>query len=621
MSKRQLPPDRVSSYFRAESGVLAVITVTGLLYNIGLVAGPWFEGQMTEALARILLGGGSFSTMVSLAAGYIAVVAAVQGLRFLKRFYVRRFANKVNRRMKRVLYGALVRSDRGDLEREGAGTVLTKAISDVDDCAEGMRKFTTEVFDTGVALAAYAGMLLWYDWRLALLCMLFPPISYMTSEKMKKKIQRTGAAYKEQSGALSAATLDRAENAITYRVFGREKERQNAYEENLSAYEKSAVRANIWNTAMPPVYRVISMAGVLFILYFGQKNVLGTGWRAWGIAAFTTFLSCFVKLSVKSSSAAKLFNAVHKAQVSWNRIKPLLTRKDERTAIEDQTAENHARECKEKNDTVPAGKTETTVQKIQISHLNFAYPDGKKILDDICLSAEKGQIIGITGAVACGKSTLGKVFLCEYPYEGQILVDGTDLQAMDEADRTKRIGYLGHDPELFFDSVENNILLGEKKEADDYLKAVCMEREVAEMEDGKQTAVGNGGVRLSGGQAKRLALARTLCHKKPVLILDDPFSALDKNTEKQIFANLKQQTKDNIVFLISHRLYLFPQMNQVIWMEDGKAVAGTHEEILEKIPEYRSLYETQSDERENAKVETENRKTVSEHTEERRSGR
>ena len=446
-------------------------------------------------------------------------------------------------------------------------------------------------------------------------------IGEATAEKMKKMIQRTGAAYKEQSGALSAATLDRAENAITYRVFGREKERQNAYEENLSAYEKAAVRANIWNTAMPPVYRVISMAGVLFILYFGQKNVLGTGWRAWGIAAFTTFLSCFVKLSVKSSSAAKLFNAVHKAQVSWNRIKPLLTRKDERTVIEDQTAENHARECREKNDTVPTGKTETTVQKIQISHLNFAYPDGKKILDDICLYAEKGQIIGITGAVACGKSTLGKVFLCEYPYEGQILVDGTDLQAMDEADRTKRIGYLGHDPELFFDSVENNILLGEKKEADDYLKAVCMEQEVAEMEDGKQTAVGNGGVRLSGGQAKRLALARTLCHKKPVLILDDPFSALDKNTEKQIFANLKQQTKDNIVFLISHRLYLFPQMNQVIWMEDGKAVAGTHEEILEKIPEYRSLYETQSDERENAKVETENRKTVSEHTEERRSGR
>ena len=325
----------------------------------------------------------------------------------------------------------------------------------------------------------------------------------------------------------------RAENAITYRVFGREKERQNAYEENLSAYEKSAVRANIWNTAMPPVYRVISMAGVLFILYFGQKNVLGTGWRAWGIAAFTTFLSCFVKLSVKSSSAAKLFNAVHKAQVSWNRIKPLLTRKDERTAIEDQTAQNHARECKEKNDTVPAGKTETTVQKIQISHLNFAYPDGKKILDDICLSAEKGQIIGITGAVACGKSTLGKVFCVNILMRDRFLWTAQICRPWTR--QTARSGSVISDMiRSCFLTVWKIIFCSVTKEADDYLKAVCMEQEVAEMEDGKQTAVGNGGVRLSGGQTKRLALARTLCHKKPVLILDDPFSALDKNTEKQI---------------------------------------------------------------------------------------
>lgn len=109
-----------------------------------------------------------------------------------------------------------------------------------------------EIFDTGVALAAYAVMLLCYDWRLALLSMLFPPISYITAEKMKKMIQRTGAAYKKQSGLLSAATLDRAQNAITYRVFGCEKERQEAYEADLTAYEKSAIKANIWNTAMPP---------------------------------------------------------------------------------------------------------------------------------------------------------------------------------------------------------------------------------------------------------------------------------------------------------------------------------------------------------------------------------
>ena len=472
---------------------------------------------------------------------------------------------------------------------------MTKAILDVDDCVEGMRKFTTEIFDTGVALAAYAGMLLWYDFRLALLCMIFPPISYMTAEKMKKMIQRTGAAYKEQSGYLSTATLDRAENAITYRVFGCEENRREAYEKNLTSYEKSAVKANIWNSIMPPLYRIISMAGVLFILYFGQKNVLGTGWSTWTIASFTTFLACFVKLSVKSSSAAKLFNAVHKAQVSWKRIKPLLTKQEESTQSEKNVSAKHAEETLSQMELSRLEMAQSeircrSVEQLQIRHLNFAYPDGKQILKDISFQAEKGQMIGITGPVACGKSTLGKVFLCEYPYEGQILVDGEELQNMTPSQRTSIIGYLGHDPELFNDSVENNVLMGEKKNPEDFLKMVCMDEEVKEMDDGIQTLVGNGGVRLSGGQGKRLALARTLCHKKSVLILDDPFSALDKSTERQIFANLKEQSRESIVLLISHRLYLFPQMDQIIWMEDGKTVVGTHEELLVKVPEYQKLF-------------------------------
>ena len=266
-------PDRILSYFKAEWQVLLAVTISGLIYNVGLLAGPWFEGKMTGCLVDILRGAGQFGDMLILVLSYVAVIVIVQSSRYIKRFYVRRFANNVNRRMKEILYGRLVRKSRASLKEEGEGNVMTKAILDVDDCVEGMRKFTTEIFDTGVALAAYAGMLLWYDWRLALLCMLFPPISYMTAEKMKKMIQRTGAAYKEQSGALSAATLDRAENAITYRVFGREKERQNAYEENLSAYEKAAVRANIWNTAMPPVYRVISRCAVHFV--FRTEKCIG----------------------------------------------------------------------------------------------------------------------------------------------------------------------------------------------------------------------------------------------------------------------------------------------------------------------------------------------------------
>ncbi len=571
MTKKSFQPDRILSYFRMEWFSLLLVTVSGLIYNLGLMAGPWFEGKMTGCLVGILEGTGTFSNMLTLVIGYVIAIGVVQGARYLKRFYVRRFANNVNRSMKGILYGNLVEKSRKELEEEGAGSIMTKAILDVDDCAEGMRKFTTEIFDTGVALAAYAGMLLYYDWRLAILCMLLPPISYTVAEKMKCIIQRTGAAYKIQSGILSSATLDCASNAITYRVFGCETQRKEAYEENLDAYEKSAVRANIWNAALPPIYKVISMAGCLFILYFGGRNVLGSGWKAWDVAAFTTFLSCFTKLSTKSSSAAKLFNAVHKAQVSWKRIRPLMK----------ETAVSEASDAQQ-----PGALT--------VSQLSFSYPNGKAVFDHLSFSAQPGEIIGITGPVACGKSTLGKVFLCEYPYHGSIQFHGQELGDMARTERTGIVGYLGHDPELFNDTVSNNILMGDSQcDVQRQLKMVCLDEEVRNMEEGTDTLVGSSGIRLSGGQAQRLSLARTLCHMRPVLVLDDPFSALDRSTEEQIFTNLKAETSRSIVLLISHRLYLFPKMDQIIWMGSGTPIVGTHQELMDTVPEYAALFHAQ----------------------------
>lgn len=202
MKDESFRPNRVLSYFQEEWKTLFFVAVSGLIYNLGLLAGPWFEGKMTGKLVDLLSGTGTFHQMLMLVTAYVVSIGIVQVSRYFKRFYVRRFANNVNRHMKQILYGTLVRKNRLELEAEGTGNVLTKAILDVDDCVEGMRKFTTEIFDTGVALLAYACMLLWYDWKLALLCMIFPPISYVIAEKMKVMVQKTGAAYKVQSGAL-----------------------------------------------------------------------------------------------------------------------------------------------------------------------------------------------------------------------------------------------------------------------------------------------------------------------------------------------------------------------------------------------------------------------------------
>ena len=568
---RAFQPDSIAAYFRLEWLPLTLITLSGLAYNVGLLAGPWFEGRLAQCLADILGGNETAAAMTALTAGYILVTLLVQAARFIKRFYVRRFANNINRRMKGVLYANLVRQSRGALEKQGVGELMTKAISDVDDCAEGIRKFTTEVFDTGVALAGYIVMLFAYDRHLALLCMIFPPISYICAEKMKKPVQRAGAAYKKAAAALSAATLDRAKNTVTYRVYGCEDAQEARYEAALDGYEQAAVRANVWQAALPPLYLAASNLSVLFILWFGAKNVLGKGWRAWDIAAFTTFLSCFMKTAVKSSKAAKLFNAVQRAEVSWKRIRPMM----KTPRVLEPLA-------------IPAA------QRVEVSGLSFCYDGGAPIFEGVSFSAQPGDIIGVTGPVACGKSTLGRVFLGERPYGGSVRIGGRELSELSPREAASTVGYLGHDPELWNDTVEENVLCGEAGDAMRFLALTALDGEVRAMERGLQTVVGSGGVRLSGGQAQRLALARTLAHPRPVLVLDDPFSALDRQTEDEVFARLKACAQDRIVILISHRLYHFPELRQIVFMQGGKADVGTHEALCASVPAYRALYESQT---------------------------
>lgn len=559
--------NQIGYYFRREKWILFIVMVTGILYNAGMVAGPWFEGQMVQYLCDILGGNRQAMEMVTLVICYVLTCLVVQFMRYLKRLYVRKFANHISKRMKMTLYRNLLHRKRAELE--GAGVMMTKIISDADACVEGMRKFTTEIFDTGVVMIAYLVMLLFYDWRLTLLSMLFPPIAYVLAERLKVAVTQNVAQSRESSARLNAATLERIINALTYRVYGQETNRNMAYEENLIDYEKKAVRANIWENAMQPIYQVISMLGAVVIIWFGGKNVFGTGWSVWNIAAFTTFFSCYQKLAVKSSKAAKLFNAVQKARVSWKRIKIYLT------PVEDEAVSE-----------IPSSQT------LSVQNVTFAYPGQAELFAGVTFQARPGEIIGITGKIACGKSTLGKLLIGELPYQGNISLGDTPFS--NQGDRYELcVGYLGHQPELFSGTIEENICLGTPGDIHPVLCAVCIEQEVAAFPEGIRTIIGSGGVRLSGGQQARIALARTLYHKKPLLILDDPFSAVDMETEARIFANLRVLAKDSVVLLISHRLSLFPQMDQVLWMEEGGVSAAGHRKLMCNNAHYRALYEAQ----------------------------
>ena len=566
-------PGHILSYFRLETVPLMIVTVSGILYNVGMVAGPYFEGQMAQCLYDIIKGKKTYQNMLILAASYLAVILLIQIMRCFKRFYVRRFANDTSRNMRHMLYNNLVNMSYEELEKEKLGSIMTKAVGDVDACVEGMRKFTTEIFDTGVVLVAYLVMLFSYDWRLAALSVSFTLAAYLIAGRLKTVVTRFSADYRKSAGRLNQVTMDRIGNALTYRVYGCDVQKDRHYEAYLADYEKRAVRANLWESTMQPLYNIISMCGIILILFFGARNVLGTGWTVWNIAAFTTFMSCFVKMAGKSSRAAKLFNAVQKAQVSWKRIKPLM--------------QEYVEKSTESKIDFTSGVSLT------VRNLNVTWEDGQKVLSDIGFEVSPGQIIGITGPVACGKTTLARVLIGELAYEGSIKLGTMELSEMSDYEKSRMISYMGHQPELMSDTLEENVCLGEKKETAPYFRTVCLDEEIGKMPLREKTYVGSNGIRLSGGQQARCALARTLFHDAQILILDDPFSAVDQKTEQEIFDNLKKIAEGRTILLISHRLKLFPQMDKVLFMEKGHAAFASHEDLLRTNQIYAGLYGVQ----------------------------
>lgn len=558
-------PHKIKNYWLKEKGTVILIIIFGILYNVGMIARPIYQGKLIDALIEEI----SFYKLIKLALVFVFIISSVQIFRYFKRYYVRQFANKTTATMRFMLYNSILHKSKNELIKEKMGSIMTKIMSDVDVCVEGMRKSTTEVFDTGVLFMTYLITLLQYDIKITLYGCIFIPIAIFIAEKLKKIIFKFTKMYRNQLSQVSDITYDRIDNAILYRLYGREADNRIIYEKELDDFEKKAITANVWENAMQPIYNVIAMGGIVFvIIMLGKKVYEGT----FTIGEFSAYISIFAIMAVKASRIAKLFNTIQKSMVSWNRIKPYL------------------KEYKQINSNLCEINKET---KVEAKNLYFKY-NSDYIIKNLNFCGEENNIIGITGPIGCGKSTLGKIFLGEYNYEGSLIIDKKELRDYSEYERSKIISYLGHNPHLISDTIYNNVTLGDEGDISDVLRMVCFDKDLKFMEKGIDTLVGNGGVRLSGGQQARIALARTLYHKNKILILDDPFSAVDMNTEKVIIDNLRKYYQECLIILISHRLSIFKYLNQIVLINEDKTLEyGSHESLLNCSKLYNQLYSLQ----------------------------
>lgn len=557
-------PNRMASYWKREWRILLVVTITGTLFNAGMSLVAVLQGRLIDTVAD----GEPLTAVGAAAALFLGVVAAVQVLRYFKRYYVRLFANRTSATMRLMIYNNLLGGSLTQVRQASAGDLMTRAVGDVGICVEGMRKVTTEIFDTGVLMVTYLITMLSYDVKCTLLSCLFIPVAMWLAERLKKIIVRFNREARKQNSRMAELTCAAVENATLLRMNGAEGRSRAVYEEELQKLEDTSIRAAILENSMQPVYNAIAMLGVVLVIFLGGQYVIGGRWT---VGMFSSYITIFAALAVKASKAAKLFNSYQKAVVSWQRCKPYLTAY--------------------RVPTLPAAPAAETAS-LEVRELTFSWPGAPRpAVSGLSFQVRQGQILGITGPVACGKSSLGAALQGLYPYGGSVLLCGRELRDWPDADRCLHISALTHRPELFSASIRENITLGREGDVSAVLHDVCFDEDLAAMPDGVETLVGTRGVRLSGGQQQRIALARTLFQRSRVMILDDPFSAVDMKTENAILENLRQNYRDCILLLISHRLTVFPQTDRVLFLNrDGTAVQGTHDELMRTSELYRSIY-------------------------------
>ena len=560
-------PNKIINYWKKEKLTVVLIIIFGISCNGGTVLGPIYQGKLIDSIAY----GYSLYSTLKLAVIYVLVIASIQILRYFKRFYIRRFANSTSATMRFMIYNSIMHKDAAELDKEDVGNLMTRMVSDVDLCVEGMRKFTTEIFDTGVLMISYIISLFVYDAKITALSIIFIPVAMIIAEKLKGRIYRYSTAFRKKSSEVAGVTYDIVENSMLYRVNGVESQNREKYKEDLEGLQNKAIKANILENSMQPIYNVIAMLGVIIVIYLGGQNV---NKGVWTVGIFSTYITMFTAMAYKASKVAKLFNSVQKSQVSFKRIEPYLL------------------EYKSKDTDTNINLEDTN---LSVKNLSFSYGENKdSIIEDISFEANSGEIVGITGSIASGKSTLGLSLLGIYPYLGSIKIDGKELRDYTEYERSQMISYLGHNPQLLSDTIYNNITLGGGQDISDVIKDVCFNTDLEKMSDQENTLVGNSGVKLSGGQQARIALARALINKNKIIILDDPFSAVDMKTEEKIIENLRNNYKRSLIIIISHRLAIFEKIDKVILLkEDKTAEYGTHEELLRESDIYATIFNLQ----------------------------
>jgi ATP-binding cassette subfamily B protein len=468
------------------------------------------------------------------------------------------------------------------LERQTGG--LNRAI---ERGAKGIEFLLTfllfNVVPTLVEIALVCGIL-WtlYDWRFAAVTVstIGLYIFYTLSvTEWRIKLRRT---MNESDQSANTKAVDSLLNYETVKYFNNEEHEAQRYDGALKIYETAAVKSRTSLAALNIGQVVIIAVGATSIMAMAASGVIyGDGGRHLSIGDVVLVNAYLLQLYLPLNFLGTVYREIRQSLIDMESMFALLSIG---AAIED------APDAKPL--VVAAGE-------IRFEDVSFGYDKRRPILKGIGFTVGPGRTLAIVGPSGAGKSTISRLLFRFYEVDGgRILIDGQDLRSVTQKSLRAAIGIVPQDTVLFNDTVEYNIAYGKpgasRAEIENAAHLAHIHTFVAGLPDGYRTRVGERGLKLSGGEKQRVAIARTILKSPPILLFDEATSALDSRTEHEIQGNLMEISRRRTTLIIAHRLSTVIHADEIVVLEEGRIVErGRHDALLEKNGRYAAMWQRQ----------------------------
>ncbi|AXI47286.1 metal ABC transporter permease [Sulfitobacter sp. SK012] len=385
----------------------------------------------------------------------------------------------------------------------------------------------------------------------------------------------------DQDTDANQKAIDSLLNYETVKYFGAEAREAGRYDAAMAGYEEAAIKTNYSLAFLNFGQSVIITAGLVSVMVMAAIGVQN---GTLTVGDFVMVNAYMVQISIPLNFLGTVYREIRQALVDMGQMFDLLEQPAEITDIANAPALN------------------VTGGRVELDNVHFGYDPDRKILKGVSLVAEPGEMVAIVGSTGSGKSTIGRLLFRFYDVQsGALRIDGQDVREVSQNSLHKMIGVVPQDTVLFNDTIGYNIAYGRdgatQAEVEDAARAAQIHDFIVSLPDGYDTAVGERGLKLSGGEKQRVGIARTLLKDPPILLLDEATSALDSETEHEIQDALMQAGKGRTVITIAHRLSTIAEADRIVVLEKGEVVEqGSHEALLAKDGRYAQLWHRQESE-------------------------